>query len=156
MPHHFPSAAPRPQSSTPPPRSHSELAERIARFQTTAQDLLAMYEPAGRGSGLNPRPSPDSDCETRCYYLSAGAVQHERKLLKHYGAEDFFDLLAETYMLLVGVVKIMKSTHHDVRVKGYVIASLGCLLEQASKFLRALMESRTVRQAWPARGPDHA
>lgn len=31
-----------------------------------------------------------------------------------------------------GVVKIMKSTHHDVRVKGEVIASLGCLLEQAS------------------------
>ena len=156
MPHHFSSAAPQPQSPTPPSQSHSELAERIARFQTTAQDLLAMYEPAGRGSGLNPRPSPDSDCETRCYYLSAGAVQHERKLLKHYGAEDFCDLLAETYMLLVGVVKIMKSTHHDVRVKDYVIASLGCLLEQASKFLRALMESRTVRQAWPARGPDHA
>ena len=130
MPHHFPSAAPRPQSSTPPPRSHSELAERIARFQTTAQDLLAMYEPAGRGSGLNPRPSPDSDCETRCYYLSAGAVQHERKLLEHYHAEDFRGLLAQTYMLLAGVVKIMKSTHHDVRVKGDAIASLGCLLEQ--------------------------
>ncbi len=38
-------------------------------------------------------------------------------------------------MLLVGVVKIMKSTHHDVRVKGYVIASLGCLLEQASNLV---------------------
>ena len=33
-------------------------------------------------------------------------------------------------MLLAGVVKIMKSTHHDVRVKGDAIASLGCLLEQ--------------------------
>ena len=94
-----------------------------------------MYEPAGQGSRPNPRPSPDSDGETRCYYLSAGAVQHERKLLKHYGAEDFCDLLAETYMLLVGMVKIMKSTHHDVRVKGYVIASLGCLLEQASNLV---------------------
>ncbi|MFR8276246.1 MAG: hypothetical protein ACLU98_07890 [Desulfovibrio fairfieldensis] len=29
----------------------------------------------------------------------------------------------------------MKSTHHDVRVKGYVIASLGCLLEQASNLV---------------------
>ena len=38
-------------------------------------------------------------------------------------------------MLLVGVVKIMKSTHHDVCLKGYVIASLGCLLEQASNLV---------------------
>lgn len=50
--------------------------------------------------------------------------------MKQYSAKDFRDLLAETYMLLVGVVKIMKSTHHDVRVKGDAIASLGCLLEQ--------------------------
>ena len=35
-------------------------------------------------------------------------------------------------MLLVGLVKVMKNTHHDVRVNGYVIASLGCLLEQVS------------------------
>ena len=94
-----------------------------------------MYEPAVQGSGLTPRPGPDSDGETRCYYLSARAVQHERNLLKQYSAKDFRDLLAETYMLLVGVVKIMKSTHHDVRVKGYVIASLGCLLEQASNLV---------------------
>ena len=154
---HHQSAAPQPQSSTPPSQSPSELAERIEQFRNAARALLAVYEPAGQG-GCAPaaRPSPDSPGETRCYYFSPGAVQHERKLLKHYGAEDFCDLLAETYMLLVGVVKIMKSTHHDVRVKDYVIASLGCLLEQASKFLRALMESRTVRQAWPARGPDHA
>ena len=57
-------------------------------------------------------------------------MQHERKLLEHYHAEDFRGLLARTYMLLAGVVKIMKSTHHDVRVKGDAIASLGCLLEQ--------------------------
>ena len=118
MPHHFSSAAPQPQSPTPPSQSHSELAERIARFRAAAQDLLAMYEPAVQGSGLTPRPGPDSDGETRCYYLSAGAVQHERNLLNQYGVKDFRDLLAETYMLLVGVVKIMKSTHHDVRVKG--------------------------------------
>ncbi|MFR8275719.1 MAG: hypothetical protein ACLU98_07885 [Desulfovibrio fairfieldensis] len=58
-----------------------------------------MSEPAGQGSGLTPRPGPDSDGETR-YYLSAGAVQHERNLLKQYSAKDFRDLLAETYMLL--------------------------------------------------------
>ena len=136
MSHHFPSAAPQPQSSTPPSQSPAELAERIEQFRNAARALLAVYEPAGQG-GCAPaaRPSPDSPGETRCYYFSPGAVQHERKLLKHYGAEDFCDLLAETYMLLVGVVKIMKSTHHDVRVKGYVIASLGCLLEQASNLV---------------------
>ena len=136
MSHHFLSAAPQPQSSTPPSQSPAELAERIEQFRNAARALLAVYEPAGQGGGAPAaRPSPDSPGETRCYYFSAGAVQHERKLLKHYGAEDFCDLLAETYMLLVGVVKIMKSTHHDVRVKGYVIASLGCLLEQASNLV---------------------
>ena len=136
MPHHFPSAAPQPQSPTPPSQSHSELAERIEQFQNAARALLAVYEPAGQGGcAAAARPSPDSPGETRCYYFSPGAVQHERNLLKQYSAKDFRDLLAETYMLLVGVVKIMKSTHHDVRVKGYVIASLGCLLEQASNLV---------------------
>ena len=131
MSHHFPSAAPQPQSSTPPSQSPSELAERIEQFRNAARALLAVYEPAGQGGGAPAaRPSPDSPGETRCYYFSAGAVQHERKLLEHYHAEDFRGLLAQTYMLLAGVVKIMKSTHHDVRVKGDAIASLGCLLEQ--------------------------
>ena len=104
---------------------------RIEQFRNAARALLAVYEPAGQG-GCAPaaRPSPDSPGETRCYYFSPGAVQHERKLLEHYHAEDFRGLLAQTYMLLAGVVKIMKSTHHDVRVKGDAIASLGCLLEQ--------------------------
>ena len=92
-----------------------------------------MHEPSEQSRENVPRPTQNG--ETRCYYLSAGAVQHERNLLKQYSAKDFRDLLAETYMLLVGVVKIMKSTHHDVRVKGYVIASLGCLLEQASNLV---------------------
>lgn len=70
--------------------------------------------------------------ETRCYHLSQGIVRHEQELLKRYHAEDFRGLLAETHMLLVGVVKVMRSTPHNIRVKGYVIASLGCLLEQAS------------------------
>ena len=131
MSHRLQGAAPQQSESTL--QSNPELAKRIKRFQEAAQDLLAMHEPSEQSRENVPRPTQNG--ETRCYYLSPGAVQHERKLLKHYGAEDFCDLLAETYMLLVGVVKIMKSTHHDVRVKGYVIASLGCFLEQASNLV---------------------
>lgn len=89
-----------------------------------------MYEPSEQGREEPPRPAVSG--ETRCYYLSPGTVQHEREMLKRYRADDFRGLLAETHMLLVGLVKVMKNTHHDVRVKGYVIASLGCLLEQVS------------------------
>ena len=132
MSHHSPNAASQPQPSSSIPQSNPELAKRIERFQEAAQDLLAMHEPSEQRQDV---PRPTQNGETRCYYLSPGTVQHERELLKRYRAEDFCDLLAETYMLLVGVVKIMKSTHHDVRVKGYVIASLGCLLEQASNLV---------------------
>lgn len=111
-------------SSSPPFRPDLELPRRIEIFQKAAQDLLAMYEPAKEGQR--------TDGETRCYYLPAGAVRHEQELLEKYHANDFRGLLAEMHMLLVGVVKVMRSTPHDIRVKGYVIASLGCLLEQAS------------------------
>lgn len=86
--------------------------------------MLALYEPAGEDQKVTG--------ETRCFYLSQGTVQHEKELLKRYHAEDFRGLLAETHMLLVGLVKVMRSTPHNIRVKGYVIASLGCLLDQAS------------------------
>lgn len=130
MSHHFPSAAPQPQSSPSNPQSNPELAKRIERFHEAAQDLLAMYEPTEQVRDGVPRSAENG--ETRCYYLSPGTVQHKRELLRRYRVEDFRGLLSETHMLLVGLVKVMKSTHHDVRVKGYVIASLGCLLEQAS------------------------
>lgn len=126
------------QTQTLPSHSqnHLELARRIERFQEAAQDLLALYDPPEQKKGPTPRsapcPAPCSDGETRCYYFSPGAVQHERKLLQQYHADDFTALLAEAHMLLVGVVKLMKTTPHEIRVKGYVIASLGCLLEQAS------------------------
>lgn len=132
MSHHSPSAVPQPQPSPSNLPSNPELAKRIERFQEAAQDLLAMYEPAGQGREDILRPTAEANGETRCYYLSPGTVQHERELLKRYRAEDFRGLLAEAHMLLVGLVKVMKNTHHAVRVKGYVIASLGCLLEQAS------------------------
>lgn len=128
MSHRLPSAAPRPSPINS--LSNPELAKRIERFHEAAQDLLAMYEPAEQGSADASRPTQNG--ETRCYYLSPGTVQNERELLRRYRAEDFRGLLAETHMLLVGLVKVMKNTHHDVRVKGYVIASLGCLLEQVS------------------------
>ena len=130
MSNHSKSAALQPQPSLSNPPSNPELAKRIERFQEAAQDLLAMYEPPEQSRVDVPRPAVNG--ETRCYYRSPGTVQHERELLKRYRAEDFRGLLAETHMLLVGLVKVMKSTHHDVRVKGYVIASLGCLLEQVS------------------------
>ena len=47
-----------------------------------------------------------------------------------YAFSQVFCVLPSLMVLLAGVVKIMKSTHHDVRVKGDAIASLGCLLEQ--------------------------
>ena len=134
MSHNPQNAAPQPQPLSSHSRNHPELAKRIERFQEAAQNLLAMYEPAWQGLDYAQRPVSSSNAtgETRCYYLSPGAVQHERELLRRYRAEDFRGLLAETHMLLVGLVKVMKNTHHDVRVKGYVIASLGCLLEQVS------------------------
>ena len=133
MSHHSPSAASQPQPPSFNLPSNPELAKRFKRFQEAAQDLLAMHEPSEQSRENVPRPTQNG--ETRCYYLSPGTVQHERELLKRYRAEDFRGLLAETHMLLVGLVKVMKNTHHDVRVKGYVIASLGCLLEQASNLV---------------------
>ena len=75
-----------------------------------------MYEPTEQVRDGVPRSAENG--ETRCYYLSPGTVQHKRELLRRYRVEDFRGLLSETHMLLVGLVKVMKSTHHDVRVKG--------------------------------------
>lgn len=132
MSHRSPSAASQPQSSPSNSPSNPELAKRIERFQEAAQDLLAMYGQPEQGRDGVPSATKATSGETRCYYLPPGTVQHERELLRRYRAEDFRGLLAQTHMLLVGLVKVMKNTHHDVRVKGYVIASLGCLLEQVS------------------------
>lgn len=77
-------------------------------------------------------------------------MQHERKLLQEYGVEDFRGLLARLFMLLTGVVKIMKSTHRDVRVKGEVIAGPGCLLGQASVLV---LRMRTLYDKVERTGP---
>lgn len=95
--------------------------------------MLALYAPdGGQVPGAESRPVSHSDGEIRCYHLSAATLRREQELLDRYGAKDFRDLLTEIHRLLVGLVRIMKSTPHEVRVRGYVIASLGCLLEQVS------------------------
>lgn len=54
----------------------------------------------------------------------------ERELLRKYRATDFPGLLEEVHALLVGPIKLMQSAHKDVRVKGYVISSLGAQFER--------------------------
>lgn len=73
--------------------------------------------------------------ETRCYYLSPSVLKHERELLQKYRVEDFNGLIAEAHTLLAGLVKVMKSTHPDTRLRGRSLSSLGSLLEQVSSLL---------------------
>lgn len=73
--------------------------------------------------------------ETRCYYLSPATLRHERELLQRYRTDDFQGLLHEAHLLLAGLVKIMKSTHPDARLRGHSVSSLGTLLEQVSSLL---------------------
>lgn len=73
--------------------------------------------------------------ETRCYYLSPAMLKHERELLKRYRVDDFNGLIAEAHTLLAGLVKVMKSTHPDARLRGRSVSSLGSLLEQVSSLL---------------------
>lgn len=147
------SRLPSPESPLP------DLAALAVTLQTAAQALARYCEhaapsalqggvgfaPAAPGPARsgNPRET-DSPCgpaitaattetgATRCYHFSASALRHERELLKKYHAEDFRGLIVQTNTLLVGVVKLMKSVHPDARMRGYVVSSLGCLLEQAA------------------------
>ena len=73
--------------------------------------------------------------ETRCYYLSSAMLKHERELLQRYRVDDFNGLLEEAHTLLAGLVKVMKSTHPDARLRGRSVSSLGSLLEQVSSLL---------------------
>lgn len=132
MSHPSPNAAAQPQSlPSPLSPNPAELAARLERVQTAARDLLAACAAAGHGPTSGQEPASNADGETRCYYLSAATVRQERELLQRYNVRDLHGLLAETHMLLAGLVRIMKNTRLDARVKGHVIVSLGCLLEQA-------------------------
>lgn len=73
--------------------------------------------------------------EIRCFYLAPANLKRERELLQRYRVEDFRGLLAEAHLLLEGLVKVMKSTHPDARLRGHSVSSLGILLEQVSALL---------------------
>ncbi len=139
MSNSFPKATP-PQSLCPD-SSSSDLSALAVTLQAAAQVLLRQCEqdvPPVQGEREAELPdearslSFESSGETRCYHFSASTLRHERDLLKKYHAEDFPDLISEAHTLLVGLVKLMKSVHPDARMRGYIISSLGCLLEQAS------------------------
>ena len=130
MSNQFPKATPSPRQS--PRQSIPELAQLAASLQA-ACDALRSFE----GSG--PVSSALEAGETRCYYLSSSVVQHEKELLKKYNANNFYDLLAEVHKLLLGVVKLMQSTHKDVRLRGNVLISIGALLDQVAALVTRMM-----------------
>lgn len=134
--HHSPSAGSRPQSPSSSSHDHDEPAERIERFRESAQNLLAVYGPTERGG--DSLPAPDAGGEIRRYYFSPAIVRRERELLRKPHAQDFRSLLAATDTLLHGLVRMMKSTHPEARLKGYVISSLGSLFEQVSSLTLAM------------------
>ena len=77
-------------------------------------------------------PARRDDGETRSFYFPSSTVNMEKELLRKYRVDDFQGLLEEVHTLLVGLVKLMQSVHKDVRVRGYVISSLGAQLDHAS------------------------
>ena len=126
--------------SSPPPATDShlyqaDLAALASQFHEATQALLALCQQTPACERALPTSRTEQkhaeEGETRCYYYSPAVLHHERQLLQHYRAQNLPDLLEETHLRLVGLVKLMKSVHADVRVKGHVINSLGYLLEQA-------------------------
>lgn len=144
----FPNAThSQPQNFSPSP-NHTELAALAQKLQETAQALFMCCGeappagsetesgmPNGSGKPFSKDGGFKAVGETRSYYFSPSTLQHERELLEKYRAKDFHDLLDQAHIHLVGLVKVMKSVHSEVRVRGYVISSLGCLLEQTSALL---------------------
>ena len=139
-----PLSAPHSQPQSPSsPSSHSpDLAALAVKFQEATQALLSLCEKAqpaeNKAAGTMPNASGLSDGEagayktageTRSYYFLPSTLRRERELLQKYHAKDFCDLIDQAHVHLVGLVKLMQSVHTDVRVRGYVISSLGCLLE---------------------------
>lgn len=115
--------------STPHHSATPDLAALARTLQETAQALLALAPK--KEAAVRP-PARPNDGEIRSFYFPASAIQRERDLLLKYRAEGFKDLLEEVHTLLVGLVKVMRSVHKDVRVKGYVISSLGAQIDHAS------------------------
>ncbi len=100
-------------SSGPSPQS-PDLTAIAATLAEAAQALQAFV-----GANLpQAKEPPDAAGETRCYYLSSATLRHERELLQKYRADDFQGLLTEAHTLLAGLVKMMRSTHPDARLRG--------------------------------------
>lgn len=148
MSNHSPNATHSQPQNLPPSPNRTELAALAQKLQETAQALFMLCGeappagnetergmPNGSGTPLSKNGDFGAAGETRSYYFSPSTLQHERELLEKYRAKDFHDLLDQAHIHLVGLVKLMKSVHSDVRVRGYVISSLGCLLEQTSALL---------------------
>lgn len=123
-----------PPKHSPPSPNNPDLAALAVSLQETAQALLtfsainAYEEP----SPMPAKPARERDGETRAFYFPPASINMERELLRKYRAQDFQGLLEEVHTLLVGLVKLMQSVHKDVRVRGYVIASLGAQIDHAS------------------------
>lgn len=121
---------PSPDRPTPP-----DLAALAVSLQEAAQALRALYPVSMADKPKEPAAKPparQNDGETRSFYFPASTIHQERELLRKYRAEDYIGLLEEVHTLLVGLVKLMRSVHKDVRVRGYVISSLGAQIDHAS------------------------
>ena len=120
----------------------SELTAVVTSLHEITQALLAISqaealpgEPGATEDAAGEPAAPARAGETRTYYFPPAAVQQERELLVRQGAKDFKDLLGEVHMLLAGLVKLMKNVQTDVRIRGHLIYSLGCLLDQVAALL---------------------
>ncbi|WP_232224919.1 ATPase [Desulfovibrio sp. 3_1_syn3] len=117
--------------SSPTPPTLLDFAALATSLQEIAQSLLVCAPQGPTNSTAMPSASRE-DGETRSFYFPQSAIHMERELLRKYRATDFQGLLEEVYTLLVGLVKLMQSVHKDVRVRGYVISSLGAQLDHAA------------------------
>jgi len=123
------------------PAALESLTALNEEFQKTTEALRVLCEPHSAQAGDAVRSAaPDSaaEGETRCLYFSPEALQGERELLRRYHAEDFCGLLRETHTMLVGLISVMKSINHSARIKGYMIAALGRVLEQVSTLVERM------------------
>lgn len=112
-----------------------ELVALAASLQDVAQAVLglSLANVPEESKVATAKPvTHDREGQTRSFYFPPASVNMERELLRKYRAQDFQGLLEEVHTLLVGLVKLMQSVHKDVRVRGYVISSLGAQLDHAS------------------------
>ena len=113
----------------------SNLSSNKNRSQSQTQ---ANHSNSDHPARNEPPAAMNAEGEIRSYYVPPHVIRREQQLLTKYKAVDFLDLLNENHNLLVGLVKLMKSTPPDIRLKGYVVASLGHLLGQASSLSKRL------------------